>query len=95
MTTGMQVDFRELIVQVRTVAAAHRSGDSRPSVVEILENYEIDESLAVPEPTTVALFDDILTAGSHFKAAKRLLSNRFPEVRVVGIFVARRIFPQP
>ena len=67
---GMRVDFRELIVQVRTIATAHRSGDFGPKVGEILENYEIDESLAEREPKVIALFDDILTAGSHFTAAE-------------------------
>jgi predicted amidophosphoribosyltransferase len=94
MTGELPADFRELILQLRTVPKAHLSGDLRPTVAEILENYAIDEALAEPEPRVIALFDDILTAGSHFTAAKRLLTGRFPNVRVVGIFIARRIFPQ-
>ena len=37
------------------------------------------------------LVDDVLTAGSHFRAAKDLLSLNFPGVPVVGLFVARRV----
>jgi hypothetical protein len=38
----------------------------------------------------VALFDDVLTNGSHFVAAKRVLVRRFVGVRVYGFFFARR-----
>lgn len=85
--------MRELIVQQTSTVPAHLSGEYRPRVSEILENYAIDERLAEPSPTAVGLFDDILTAGSHFKAAKVLLQQRFGDIPVVGIFIARRIFP--
>ncbi len=92
-TSGLQVDLRELILQQTSTVPAHLSGDYRPRVAEILENYAIDERLAEPPPTAVGLFDDILTAGSHFRAAKLLLQRRFGDIPVVGIFIARRIFP--
>lgn len=93
MTRGLQVDVRELIVQRESTTPAHLSGDYRPRVAEILENYEIDESLIEPPPNSIGLFDDILTAGSHFRAAKLLLQQRFGDIPVVGIFIARRVLP--
>jgi hypothetical protein len=57
--------------------------------------YKIDESLAVPPPRQIGVFDDVLTAGTHFRAMKAILERRFPETRITGIFVARRIFPDP
>jgi predicted amidophosphoribosyltransferase len=93
MTLGLQVDVRELIVQRESTAPAHLSGDYRPRVAEIFENYEIDQSHTDPPPNIVGLFDDILTAGSHFRAAKLLLQQRFGDIPVVGIFIARRVFP--
>jgi predicted amidophosphoribosyltransferase len=92
LTRGLEVDVRELIVQRESIVPAHLRGDYRPRVPEIFENYEIDESIADPAPTRIGLFDDILTAGSHFRAAKLLLQQRFGEIPVVGIFIARRIF---
>jgi hypothetical protein len=95
MTRGIPApDIRELIIQPESRVPAHLSGDYRPSVAEIAENYEIDESLCDPDPTVIGIFDDILTAGSHFKAAKLILSERFPGCAIVGVFIARRIFPQ-
>ena len=39
-----------------------------------------------PEPP----LDDLPTTGAHFRAAKSILSARFPEVAVVGMFIARQ-----
>jgi predicted amidophosphoribosyltransferase len=93
MVRDLRADIRELIRHRQSVVPAHVSGDYRPRVQEIFENYEIDETLTDPAPTSIGLFDDILTAGSHFRAAKLLLQERFPDVPVIGVFVARRVFP--
>jgi predicted amidophosphoribosyltransferase len=94
LSRELEVDVRELIVQRESAIPAHLSGDYRPRVNDILANYQIDENLSEPPPTSIGLFDDILTAGSHFRAAKLLLQQRFGNIPVVGIFIARRIFPQ-
>jgi len=39
----------------------------------------------------IILIDDVLTSGSHFKACKRLIQERRPEVEVAGVFWARAI----
>ncbi len=93
MTAGLTVDIRELVIQRQSTAPAHLSGDYRPSVSEIVTNYEVDESCAEPVPRSIGIFDDILTAGSHFRAAKLILERRFGPIPIVGIFVARRVFP--
>lgn len=41
----------------------------------------------------IALVDDVLTTGAHFKAAKGLLTDEFPRATVWGIFVARVVHP--
>lgn len=89
-SSGRPSDVRELIVQVRSVEATHLSNE-RPSPDDLLQNYLLDEALCMPEPQLIFLVDDVLTTGCHFKAAKRLLSTRFPNVRIVGLFVARRV----
>jgi hypothetical protein len=92
MTAEVDGDVRELVVTRASMVPAHVS-NVRPSVEELMANYEIDESAAAPEPTIIGVFDDVLTAGSHFKAVKNVLSTRFPQVPIMGIFIARRIFP--
>lgn len=90
---GFQVDTRELVIQNQTLRASHMAGDSRVTVEELLDAYEIDEALAEPPPVAIGIVDDVLTAGTHFYAMKTVLRDRFPEVPVVGFFIARRVFP--
>lgn len=85
-----ELDVRELIEQRVSTDAAHLS-EQRPRLEEIKANYLLREELREPVPDSIALFDDIVTTGAHFKAAKWLLTERFPGVTVVGIFVARVI----
>ena len=43
----------------------------------------------------IFIVDDVLTTGAHFVAAKSLLKRQFPETPVMGVFVARRVLPEP
>ncbi len=88
------VDVRNLVVQRDSTVASHEAGSSnRITVDELLQLYEIDEGLTEPSPTDIAVFDDVLTAGTHFRAMKTVLAARFPGVRITGMFIARRVFP--
>ena len=88
--TEPPLDVRELIVQTESADAVHgRAVRPRPEVIEA--PYRIDEALTEPAPHHVAVVDDLLTTGAHFRAAKSLLSARYPEVWVVGLFIARRV----
>lgn len=88
--TSDPVDCREVIVQAESTDAAHES-DHRPGPAEIAALYSIDEDLAEPPPAKIVILDDVLTTGSHFKAAQSVLAARFPEIPIVGCFVARRV----
>jgi hypothetical protein len=57
------------------------------------EHYSIDEDFADPEPEIIMLFDDILTTGCHFKAMEIVLKERFPDVAIYGLFLARSVRP--
>jgi predicted amidophosphoribosyltransferase len=71
------------------MVASHET-DDRPGVAQIAANMLVDEAVAEPEPTRIALFDDVLTTGAHFVAAKKVLRARFPNAKVHGFFLARR-----
>jgi predicted amidophosphoribosyltransferase len=83
------LDIRELLIQRQTMEAAH-DADVRPGPDEIAAAYQIDEKLCAPPPYAIALFDDVITTGAHFVAARRALNGRFPQVQIFGLFVARR-----
>ncbi len=84
------VDVRELIVQRESREASHRTSGRRDPE-ELRKLYEIDRRLLRPEPRCLALVDDVLTSGCHFKAAKALLAEHFPGVRILGLFIARSV----
>ena len=86
---GPPLDIRELIVQTASTDAVH-ARDVRPAPEQIQALYRIDETLAGPVCGVIAVDDDVLTTGAHFRAAKSVLSARFPEAAVIGLFIARR-----
>ena len=88
LASELALDIRELIWQKESTQPSHSSA-LRPSPDEIAANYFIDESLTDPMPRKIALFDDVITTGAHFKAAQKVLQQRFPETTIVGIFIAR------
>jgi hypothetical protein len=83
-------DVRELVFQSEGMHDAH-TAESRPGPGTLYQNYEIEESLVEPGPSAIAVVDDVLTTGAHFKAMKRILEETFPEVPVIGLFLARRV----
>lgn len=85
-----QVDVRELVVQTQSTEAVHDS-ESRPTPTELAKLYNLDAAMLSPAPRQIGLLDDLLTTGCHFKAAQKILKAQFPEVRVTGIFLARRV----
>ena len=84
------LDVRELIVQARSTEAAHRR-TVRPRPDELAGLYRIDAAMAEPGPGVVAVVDDLLTTGAHFRAAATVLKAAFPDIDVVGLFLARRV----
>lgn len=83
------LDFRELVLQNQSMIASHASTASRPTPDEIMANYSLDASLLAGIRGNIIIFDDVLTAGSHFKAMKQFLRQHLPEASILGLFVAR------
>tara|TARA_R110002110_G_scaffold68080_4_gene184721 strand:- start:26880 stop:27539 length:660 start_codon:yes stop_codon:yes gene_type:complete len=85
---------RDLVVQHGSTRASHACEEGeRVSVDELKALYRIDEALAGPSPALIGIVDDVVTAGTHFRAMSDVLSARFPDVPITGLFVARRVFP--
>lgn len=92
---GPDVDVRNLVAQRASMVATHeRPQGQRITREELAQSYFIREEFAEPRPTYIGIVDDMLTTGTHYRAMKDILSNRFPEAQFVGIFIARRIFPE-
>jgi hypothetical protein len=87
---AQRLDIRELLIQHQTTEAAH-DADIRPGPDQIADGYLIDAGLCEPPPKVIALFDDVITTGAHFVAARRVLRERFPQIQIFGFFIARRV----
>jgi len=84
------LDIRELVVQTCTMPAAHES-ERRPTPEELEALYEIDPQFLTSPRAEIAIVDDLLTTGLHFRAMNAHLVRAFPGVRIVGMFIARRV----
>ena len=87
---GQTADVREIIVQLQSTEAAHETV-VRPTPAQLEAGYRLDEALAHPRPSAIAVVDDVLTTGAHFRAASTVLARRFPAVPIIGLFIARRV----
>lgn len=86
-------DVRALVRQTVSLNASHEAEEgARATVQELVDAYEIDETLTDPAPLAIGVLDDVLTAGSHYRAMHTVLSRRFPGVPITGLFIARRVF---
>ena len=84
------LDIRELLFQPVSTDAAHVVA-VRPRLEDLVGRYQVDGTLAAPAPRVIALVDDVLTTGAHFKAGQAVLQQAFPAARIVGLFIARRV----
>jgi len=89
---GKGADARELIVQTQAYEAAHLQGPegSRIKPDELRAIYRLNPP---PPKSTVVVFDDVLSAGSHFRAVKSTILAAYPGTTVYGMFLARRVLP--
>lgn len=84
-------DNRELYLQKQSREALHSSKKPCRSYVDLISNYSLNEQAANPMPKEIWLFDDTLIKGTHFRVAKEFLRQRFPNIPIVGFFIARSI----
>lgn len=82
-------DIRELIVQKEDIEPFHNR-EARRDIRVLLDVWELDKKIITPIPRKIVIFDDLLTTGCHFKAAKFLLQQQYSEIPIYGIFIARR-----
>jgi hypothetical protein len=50
-----------------------------------------DEGLTAQQPKWIGIVDDLLVTGCRFRAMSNVLRRRFPDARIIGLFIARRV----
>jgi len=84
------IDIKELVLQQSSTESSH-SSEKRLSIEALKDNYYIDETLCADIKSTILIvFDDMITAGAHYKAMKEILEDRFPDKKIIFLGLARR-----
>ncbi|MGH8150424.1 MAG: hypothetical protein ACRETB_10695 [Steroidobacteraceae bacterium] len=92
---GFDADIRPMLEQASSTCADHERAERLP-LAELRALMRLNETAASTAPRPViAIVDDVVTSGKHFKVARELLSRRFPGTPVIGIFIARRVHIGP
>ena len=87
-----KLNIRECVEQTREIRSSHGSTD-RPTLSEIAEVYKFRQTQNQPHSKIIAIVDDVITTGAHFRVMRDILSDQFPNVNVIGLFLARRESP--
>jgi predicted amidophosphoribosyltransferase len=90
---GKGADVRELLRQAQSYEASHTQVDGQRKKPHELEAMYTVEGL--PPKGTVVLVDDVLTTGAHFVAVRNVIRATYPDRRVLGMFIARRVPSNP
>lgn len=91
MVHGSRSEAREIVRQTESYDASHIvAAGARVTVERLLEIYAIPARERTPHQDVIIL-DDVLTQGTHFRAMKTKIVERFPGTRVVGVFIARAV----
>lgn len=95
-TVSLPLDIRDCLSFSGVRAASHEA-QARPTPDELYTELRFDPAAGRThqQPGVIFLFDDMLTTGAHYVAATRRLVEAFPDVPIIGNFVARRILPNP
>jgi hypothetical protein len=80
----------DLFSTKNTIVAAHEGGDRSPDA--LFRNLVwTDVALTADR---IFLIDDVVTTGGHFKACQRLVMEKCPGVKVIGLFWGKTVWPK-
>jgi predicted amidophosphoribosyltransferase len=82
-------NIHELILQKESREALHES--NKRDIKKLEHNYILNAPKQNIEFNEIWLFDDVLRHGTHFRAIHNLLERSYPNVKIVGFFIARSI----
>jgi hypothetical protein len=93
---SLPLDIRDCLSFSGQYGACHLNG-VRATPDQLYADLTFDLAVGRPQqpPGSIMVFDDVLTAGSHYAAVSRKLRDVFPNVPIYGSFIARRVIPNP
>jgi len=94
---GFNSDIRLLLRRLSSTEPDHTaSARLAPEALHSLIELDSAGVAAKPVREAIVLFDDVMTTGKSFKCCERRLREVIPAtIPIIGLFVARRILPNP
>ena len=94
---NVTINVQKMVVQTQSYDAAHKNDKERPKLDFYESIYRVHEKECNSLPECIFLFDDVLTTGAHFKAAKNVLQRYFlskynHKVSIFGLFIAKTVW---
>jgi len=87
---GPQVDVRDALYTAVERDPAH-VGQNHRDPIALRATLALRPDLLANPPGHVLLLDDVLTTGCSFTVCKAMLAEVWPDTRIIGLFVARRV----
>ncbi|ATN37757.1 hypothetical protein ACO34A_28765 (plasmid) [Rhizobium sp. ACO-34A] len=91
---GNHADIRELLYTAVEREARHTNTDRRDQDA-LRASLAVDTRFAANPKAQVVLLDDVLTTGCSFRVCREMIAEIWPNASIFGIFVARRVPPNP
>jgi hypothetical protein len=89
------MDLCDILELTQSTESDHSSRGDRIAFHDLLSITRVRELTPVPAHSIIILVDDVLNSGRHFKVAQQLLSVRYPQAEIRGLFMARCIRETP
>lgn len=82
------IHYADIVRQSESYTSSHSAANgSRKKPEELIKIYSIVDP---PPSQCVFILDDVLVTGSHYSAYRDILLDTYPDLKVIGLFIARR-----
>lgn len=92
---GTQLEIASGLLSQEGERIAAHDAIERPTPDQLVAQWVVDISGVPPNATRFVVFDDVVSRGASFKAAQRIILERFPHATVIGLFLARTVHDDP
>lgn len=89
ITDEVNICYCDILDRLTTITSLHNSNQNRhPSMHDFVFNCDNTDLF---KNKTLILLDDVITSGSTFNAAKNILLKNIPNIKIIGLFIARSV----